>query len=429
MLKKNCIILCATLLISSFAFAESPKELDDNLKRPEGTIRLAQFNIRELSTEKIKDVNDAGAGQHSQLKAAAEIIQLVDADVLVLNEIDHDYTEAGLPLEINARRFNDAYLNQGDDAITYEFAYAAPCNTGILAGHDFDKNDKIATAEDENTRNHGGDCYGFGEYPGQYSMAILSRYPLVADEARTFQKFLWRDLPGSLAPNDYYTTDMLNAFRLSSKSHWDVPLELPTGRVNLWVCHPTPRGFDGEDDRNGKRNFDEIRFWVEYLDKGDKLIDDNNKIGGYESDDPFVIIGDLNSTPYTDASIYLGQPAIRLLLDHPQIIDTGELMTSEGGPAEGTREPGWPKYLERNTIKWGGGSRIDYILPSDDLEPVNGGVFWPNGWWDPQGYELVEEASDHRMIWLDIEPPAPKEKKTKDDSVTKAKAEYQQIQL
>ena len=32
-----------------------------------------------------------------------------------------------------------------------------------------------------------------------------------------------------------------------------------------WSAIPTPPAFDGEEDRNGRRNHDEIRFWVDYV--------------------------------------------------------------------------------------------------------------------------------------------------------------------
>ena len=35
--------------------------------------------------------------------------------------------------------------------------------------------------------------------------------------------------------------------------------------------HPTPPAFDGPEDRNGRRNHDEIRFWSDYLTTGERL--------------------------------------------------------------------------------------------------------------------------------------------------------------
>ncbi len=60
----------------------------------------------------------------------------------------------------------------------------------------------------------------------------------------------------------------LDSFRLSSKSHWDVPIEIGKKTVHFLVSHPTPPVFDGPEDRNGTRNHDEIRFWADYVGPG-----------------------------------------------------------------------------------------------------------------------------------------------------------------
>ena len=107
-------------------------------------------------------------------------------------------------------------------------------------------------------------------------MAILSKYPIVEDDVRTFQHFLWKDMPGALlpddpntaAPADWYSPEELAVFRLSSKSHWDVPVDVNGSTVHVLASHPTPPVFDGPEDRNGLRNHDEIRFWADYVTPG-----------------------------------------------------------------------------------------------------------------------------------------------------------------
>jgi phenylpropionate dioxygenase-like ring-hydroxylating dioxygenase large terminal subunit len=82
------------------------------------------------------------------------------------------------------------------------------------------------------------------------------------------QYFRWKDMPDALlpddpatpAPADWYSSDELNVFRLSSKSHWDLPIRIGKETVHFLVSHPTPPVFDGPEDRNGTRNHDEIRF-------------------------------------------------------------------------------------------------------------------------------------------------------------------------
>ena len=91
---------------------------------------------------------------------------------------------------------------------------------------------------------------------------------------RTFQIFLWKDMPGAMlpddpetaAPADWYSPAELDHFRLSSKSHWDLPIRIDRHKtVHFLVAHPTPPTFDGLEDRNGTRNHDEIRFWADYV--------------------------------------------------------------------------------------------------------------------------------------------------------------------
>jgi hypothetical protein len=367
------------------------------------TLRVGQFNIWELSTAKITDRDEAGVGRNAQLLAAAAIIREVAPDILVINEIDHDYEAVarGEELTLNARRFNDLYLKQGPAGIDYPYAYAAPCNTGFLTGQDLDNDGVVATADNQGEREHGADSYGYGIYPGQYSMAVLSKYPLLGDRARSFRLFRWRDLPGNLIPPGRFTEEELDIYRLSSKSHWDLPVQVGDRLLHLLLSHPTPTGYDGPEDQNGRRNHDELRIWVHYLDDDGILVNDEGVRSGLPAGESFIIAGDLNADPHGDI-LESGRRSIDQLLEHRLVRPSGRWLESAG--ALRGREPGPPDHVERHTVAWeGGGLRIDYILPSVDLTPVGGGVYWPDPASDPAGAARVEIASDHRMIWLDIE--------------------------
>jgi hypothetical protein len=90
-------------------------------------------------------------------------------------------------------------------------------------------------------------------------MVVYSRYPIITDSVRPFQTFLWDDMPGALLPDvpdtaepaDWYTEAELEVVRLSSKSHWDVPIDVDGTTIHALVSHPTPPVFDGPEDRNG----------------------------------------------------------------------------------------------------------------------------------------------------------------------------------
>ena len=173
---------------------------------------------------------------------------------------------------------------------------------------------------------YAGDAYGFGAFPGQYGMAILSKHPIETAAIRSFQKFLWKDIPEALIPDGrddrpkWYSDDERDAFHLSSKSHWDMPIRVDGKLIHLLTSHPTPPVFDGREDRNGRRNHGEIRLWADYIDlsKAHYLYDDNGLVGGLPGNARFIIMGDLNANP-NDGNSYAGAAA--KLLKHP-LIDT-----------------------------------------------------------------------------------------------------------
>ena len=175
-------------------------------------------------------------------------------------------------------------------------------------------------------------------------MAVLSRYPIDFHKVRTFQKFLWKDMPGAMlpdnpatpAPADWYSPAELDVFRLSSKSHWDLPIRIDKHKtVHFLVSHPTPPTFDGPDDRNGTRNHDEIRFWADYVSGEDYMYDDRGRDGGLKRGESFVIAGDQNSDPVDGDSV---EGSIQQLIDNPRIGDP--LPTSAGGTEAAVRQGG-----------------------------------------------------------------------------------------
>jgi len=358
------------------------------------TLRIATFNIQELGQAKLDQVDAAGHGANLQLRKAAEIIQRVRPDVLLVNEIDFD------DLHRNAARFNDRYLKVGQNSqqpLDYEHVFVAPVNTGIPSGYDLDNNG-VASGP--------ADAFGYGRYPGQYGMALYSRYPVDARAARTFQRFLWRQMPNNLMPDGqqgkpaWYSPPEAAVLRLSSKSHWDVPVRVADKVLHVLASHPTPPVFDGAEDRNGRRAFDEIRLWADYLTGGQVaayLQDDQGRRGGLEPPTPFVILGDLNADPLKDRRAY-GRPAIDQLLRHPLVQDPQP--QSPGGAAWPAAYPGLKAC---RTCDFG---RIDYVLPSKQCAVRGCGVFWPAP--DDPLHILVSDpqpSSDHRLVWVDIVLP------------------------
>ncbi len=395
---RTAIILTASLLL---AVGCGPGDVEDpategtpRSQPRDVTVRVACFNIWELGRDKLDQQSAEGSWDHPQLASAAEIIQRVRPDVVLLNEIDFDAEKRE-----NARLFVERYLRVGQggqEPIDYPHIFFEPSNTGVPAGHDFNNDGKTDSPEDS---------YGFGNYPGQYAMALLSRLPIDSANARTFQKLLWRDMPGNLMPDgegerpEWYDSEELAIFRLSSKSHWDVPIQVGATSLHILASHPTPPVFDGDEDRNGRRNFDEIRLWADYLTGGEAasyIVDDAGVSSPLAADAHFVLVGDLNADPWGDATY--GRTAISQLLEHPRIQDTDP--RGDGGAAVDRPYDGPPAL---RTAPYG---RIDYALPSHNLEVKDSGVFWP-GPDDPLRHLVDGEAkaSDHALVWVDVVVP------------------------
>ena len=361
------------------------------------TVRFATYNASLYSDKHGGLVARLEAGDAKASDIAA-VIQHQRPDVLLLNEFDYD------PAHRAADLFQQRYLaigQHGQAPISYPYRYLGPVNTGIASGMDLDHNGKIQG---------GDDAFGFGLHPGQYGMLVLSRYPIDLKAVRSFQKLLWKDLPGAQSPRDpatgrdWYPPDIWNRLRLSSKSHWDVPVRTPVGLVHFLVHHPTPPVFDGAEDRNGIRNSEEIRFWSEYI--GDRpspwLCDDTGACGGLASDAMFVIAGDHNADPVDGDST--GHPMAQLL-EHPRVLRF-EPPTSQGAEAAAIRVGGGnltqKGVAAQDTGDFGprvGNLRLDYVVPSTGFVVHAGGVFWPLP--GQTGGDWIE-ATDHHMVWMDL---------------------------
>ena len=87
---------------------------------------------------------------------------------------------------------------------------------------------------------------------------------MLADNARTFQLFKWMDMPGNLMPIPFYSPDEVDILRLSSKSHWDVPILVGGKPVHFLVSHPAARVRRPRGSQR-RRNHDEVRFWADYI--------------------------------------------------------------------------------------------------------------------------------------------------------------------
>jgi endonuclease/exonuclease/phosphatase family metal-dependent hydrolase len=325
-------LLLAFFLLTGFAQAEP--------------LRIATFNT-ELSRKGPGILlRDILRGDDPRIASVVQTIAAADPDIIALQGIDYD-------LERSA-------LNALADALTaagapYPHRFAAPPNAGRQSDVDLNGDGELGGPRD---------AQGYGRFFGQGAMAILSRYPILTENLQDFSTLIWRDLPGTLYPmidgTPFGGAEAHATQRLSSNSHWALPVQLPDGPITLLTYHATPPVFDGPEDRNGRRNHDETAFWSHHL---------AGNIGT-PPQDAFILLGDANLDPTRGDR---RSDAITALLSHPTLQDP---------------------LPEQPTVDWSqtGPMRVDYILPSRDWQVLDAGLIWPEG----------EDASRHALVWVDL---------------------------
>jgi Endonuclease/Exonuclease/phosphatase family len=359
------------------------------------TLRIATYNVDLSRNGPGLLLRDLLKGD-PQAAAVAEVIRAVRPDVLLVTGFDHDLRGRALAAFLELVR-------AGKHGVDYGFVFAPPVNAGVPSGLDLDL-DGLRAGWD--------DGWGWGRFPGHGGMALLSRLPIDGEAARTFREFRWRDLPEAAMPLHPDGAPWPSAaahaeMRLSSRSHWDVPVTLPGGgRLHLLAAYPTPPLFDGPEGRNLRRNHDEIAFWRHYLD-GAAVVDDQARRGSAPAA-PLVVLGDLNADPMDGDGL---RQAIQRLLAHPRLRDPAP--QSAGAAAAAAAQGGvnaaqsGPPALDtadwRDDANGPGNLRVDYVLPSTELEVAASGVYWPSP--GEAMAEVVAEASDHRVVWVDVALP------------------------
>lgn len=323
------------------------------------TLRVATWHVELTRKGPGVLLRDLTSGKDAQVHAASTQIQQLSPDILLLTGFDTD-------LDGHAAAEMARLLN-------YPYHYSTYANSGRPTGRDLDKDGRLGEPED---------AQSYGEFTGQGGLALFSRFPITG--ATDFSTLLWRDLPNNQIPNGYYDTQDLAVLRLSSHAHWDVAVDWIGQGLHLLAFAAQSPVFDGDEDRNGRHNADEITFWQSYLD-GDIPETSPPQSG-------FIILGDANLDPLDGDG---RKQAIRDLLADERLSDPAPRATQDikentaghgGDPAQDTSD--WTEPDPGNL-------RVDYVLPSIDFTVVDAGLIWPPATGKTPLFR-------HAIVWADI---------------------------
>ncbi|MBP9112173.1 MAG: endonuclease/exonuclease/phosphatase family protein [Polyangiaceae bacterium] len=366
---------------------------------PPTKLRVAQFNIKELGTDKLVDKENA------QMKAAAQIVAKFDADIVAFNEVQYDIKgvpTASMPGSTatnrrvaggfdegaeNANRIND-FIKAEKAELDYQNRIITRGNSGFAWKGDTLSNDWYVLR-------------GWGDWAGRFNTVILSKYPIVKDEVKVLSDVVWKDLPGNHLAEMKTATglDVPDGYPLFEKSLNIIPVDVNGTKIYLVLLHPTAPAFWSI---NPYRNADEIHALVLYLD---------GKLPGaapLPSDAKFIVMGDLNADVDNDGDGV--DNIIKPLVEHPNLI----AWYPTGGGTAGSNN-GLNGQYNTYSSRCGGVTnadptktfqmQLDYILPSKTLgKAIGGEVYWPAPKDDTSraDWERACLASDHRFVYVDI---------------------------
>ncbi len=332
-------------------------------------------------------MRDILKGEDAQIAAVTATLAQVSPDIVLLTGIDWDYDLHAL------HALNDALGAQGAG---YDHLFARRPNSGRPSGLDLDGDGRTGGP---------GDALGYGRFSGHGGIAVLSRWPLDKDGLRDFTGLMWRDLPGARMPEQdgqpFPSLEAWQALPLSSVAHWDLPVILPGGdRLHLLTLAANTPVFDGPEDRNGKRNHDEIMLWRLYLD---------GELAQAPPDAPVVVLGNANLDPVDGEGLH---GAIAGLLSNPRLRDPaprsdGGVLAAKHQGGANVDQLGDPAL---DTADWRdeggpGNLRVSYVLPDARLPVTGAAVVWPMPGDALAPLFAGETAPRHRLVWVDIELP------------------------
>ncbi|MCH8566543.1 endonuclease/exonuclease/phosphatase family protein [Nesterenkonia sp. LB17] len=367
------------------------QELTTTVEKAAGDIRVATLHAQIRGASSAEVLEELHGGMHPQARVLAETVQVNAPDVLVLTGLSYDEHQQ------IATTVNDEYLSRGQNGqtgIKYSHVYTAPTNSGIDSGADLDGDGRIGGPAD---------ALGYGRYAGERGMAVFSTYPIAEDEVRTFQEFLWQDMPENSMPADEFSDLEKSVLPLPSTSLWDIPVEVPGEADHVHVVATDLNSPPGPTTPDVARSEDQRRMVAEFVSGASwYLYDDEGAYGGLESGTPFVVAGSLADAQELQTWPNRQVPELASLLNDATIQDPGpEAITDEPLPQ---RRDAAADPQATHGLTGGDAVRSSYVLPAAALDVDSSGVFWPAE--GEFGFNLVDPADPDspvgRLVWLDI---------------------------
>lgn len=355
------------------------------------TLRVATFNANLSRDDAGKLYSELAMPGTEDAVEAARIIQTVRPDVLVLTGIDVDSGER------IAKAFSTNYLavgNKTHTGMTYPYRYTSHSNAGVDSGADLDHDGIIGGP---------GDALGYGEFPGQASMIVYSKYPIDTENIRDFSSMPWQLVPNHGMPEHFSELEQA-MLPLASVSHWDVPIDVAGQTIHLLA---TAAANGTATAHAADRNADQLRFWQDYLEPDSEYIRDHRGMSGpLAADAAFVLAGSLKADP--DGSGPGDATAIQNLLDSDAVFDPQPERTlppNALGHGVSANNPDAKYHTAPDPTNTGSSYRADYVLVDADMTVTGSGIlesgtetsdFFRGHFGD------VEISNTNHIVWADI---------------------------
>ena len=271
-------------------------------------VRVVHFNIKELSSAKLRSPG-------KQLHQVKAILRDLPFDFLSVQEMQYDMPGVPSP-SFQTRGQNPKKLLQFADRADSEFTVNfAPANTGAHARTRSNGHYYTDTTSSEARR--AVDQINFGIYPGQYSTALISRFPVL--DYTVYSDMTWKEFNPKIDLSPFKTatgTPLPSDMKLFDKNFNHVEVEIAGQIVHVISFHTVPTyHFGNPHSVNTVRNRDQLRFLEWYLTGKSDIAIDLSHIRSVAGQ-PFIAMGDWNVDFESNKP---GSKILRRLLSHSSV--------------------------------------------------------------------------------------------------------------